>query len=214
MENYYAHSTGFVDKSDWQLLEDHLHNVSNRCEEFAAVFHAGDWEQWAGILHDAGKATKAFQRRLEGDTKRVDHSTFGARLAWKRCGRLGILLAYAIAGHHGGLPNGGEQKGQLYYRLKYGKIPEDVHLLPRLESSENLNLAFPLTKGIAGFSLSFFTRMIFSCLVDADFLDTEQFCSPHRAKERQHRQDQNQLSLLLDELHAYMENIQSFSPVK
>jgi len=122
MNNYYAHSTDAIDKSDWQLLQEHLENVSERSGNFADIFKLGQWGQCAGLLHDAGKATKAFQRRLEGSSERVDHSTFGARLAWKHCGRLGVLLAYVIAGHHGGLPDGGEQKGQLHYRLKHQRF--------------------------------------------------------------------------------------------
>ena len=203
-KNYYAHSTDSPDKSDWQLLEDHLYNVAKLCEEFSAAFGAQEWGQCAGLLHDAGKATGAFQRRLEGSANRVDHSTFGAQWAWQHCGRLGVLLAYAIAGHHGGLPNGGEQRGQLHYRLKHTKIPEKALAVPGLKCKENLVPPFSLTRGRAGFSLSFFTRMVFSCLVDADFLDTEIFCSPRRSKER-HKPCQ--LSPLLKKFNTHMQEI-------
>jgi CRISPR-associated endonuclease/helicase Cas3 len=185
--DFYAHSTDSPDKSDWQLLEEHLRNVAGLAEGFAAVFGAGDWGRVAGLLHDAGKATGAFQSRLEGSPERVDHKTFGARLANENAGQLGLLLAYAVAGHHGGLTDGGEQETELHHNLKYAKIPQDAVPLPELELPGELLLPFKLTKeekSRAGFSLSFFTRMLFSCLVDADYLDTEAFCQPEKAEVR------------------------------
>ncbi|BCS54849.1 CRISPR-associated helicase/endonuclease Cas3 [Geobacter sp. SVR] len=152
--------------------------------EFAATFEAGDWGRVAALLHDAGKATMDFIKRLEGSHIRVDHSTFGARLAQERAGRLGLLLSYVIAGHHGGLPDGGSQEGELHHRLKHGKIPPDVMLLPEAEIKQDLALPFTLDRDLGGFSLSFFTRMVYSCLVDADFLDTEGFVSPIKKSER------------------------------
>lgn len=181
---YYAHSTDSIDKSDWQPLAEHLLAVAKKAERFAGVFNAGEWGRCAGLMHDSGKATGAFLRRLEGSSKRVDHSTFGARLACDRSRRLGLLLAYAIAGHHGGLPDGGDQETQLHFRLKHGKVPMDVEQIPEAHCHSDLSLPFKLSRGRAGFSLSFFTRMIFSCLVDGDFLDTEQFCSPQKSQER------------------------------
>ena len=184
-KEFYAHSTDSPDKSDWQPLAEHLKAVARIAEQFAVIFGAGDWGYTAGVLHDAGKATEAFQRRLEGSPERVDHSTFGAQLAKEKAGRLGMLLSYVIAGHHGGLPDGGLQEGELHHRLKYSKVLDaDVTLLPVAENNEFLP-PFKLNSAEhAGFSLAFFTRMIFSCLVDADFLDTEAFCSPEKKAER------------------------------
>lgn len=184
MKTFYAHSTESADKADWQKLSEHLENVAQRAEESAAVFGAGKWGRFAGLLHDAGKAGDDFIKRLEGSPKRVDHSTFGARLAQEKAGRLGLLLSYMVAGHHGGLPDGGEQETELHYRLKHGKVPEDVALLPEVDIRDELIPPFKLSQDRAGFSLAFFTRMVFSCLVDADFLDTEAFCSPERKQDR------------------------------
>lgn len=181
---FYAHSTDSDDKSNWQLLEDHLVGVANLAERFANFFDAGSWGQLAGQFHDSGKATTDFEKRLEGKSVKVDHSTFGARLAQNSAGKLGLLLSYIIAGHHGGLPNGGEQEGELHYRLKHNKIPSDVTLLPEADIKQELALPFRLNRDYGGFSLSVFTRMIYSCLVDADFLDTEAFVSPDKNAER------------------------------
>lgn len=180
---FFAHSTNSADKSSWQTLDDHLVGVGQLAEDFAAIFNAGNWGNCAGRLHDAGKATSEFVKRLEGGV-RVDHSTFGARLAQANTGKLGLLLSYIIAGHHGGLSNGGEQEGELHYRLKHTKIPSDVTLLPESDIRQELALPFRLNKNFCGFSLSFFTRMIYSCLVDADFLDTEGFISPEKRAAR------------------------------
>lgn len=184
MRTYFAHSTEKTDKSDWQELLEHLLSVAELAECFAAVFGAGKWGKYAGLLHDAGKATEDFIGRLEGKPKRVDHKTFGARLARDSTGKLGLLLSYVIAGHHGGLPDGGDQETELHFRLKHGKIPDDVELLPEIKIRDDLDLPFKLSRERSGFSLSFFTRMIFSCLVDADFLDTEAFCTPQQAQDR------------------------------
>lgn len=180
MTQYYAHSTSNPDKSDWQPLEEHLLAVAQRAEEFAAAFNAGKWGRCAGLLHDAGKACTDFIARLEGKPGRVDHITFGARQALHVHKACGVLLAYAICGHHGGLPDGGVQEKQLGYRLKNGKVAEEAAFLPGLECAPLLDFPFQLQKKNATFSLAFFTRMLFSCLVDADFLDTEKFCNEEK----------------------------------
>lgn len=181
---FYAHSTDSKNKDDWQPLEKHLWNVANKARIFADIFGAEKWGELIGLLHDAGKASDAFQRRLEGLPARVDHSTYGARLASQKLGRLGNILAYVIAGHHGGMPDGGNQEGQLHFRLLHGKLPEVGKMLSDVDLRDELLLPFKLSNDRAGFSLSFFTRMIFSCLVDADFLDTEAFCDPEKAQIR------------------------------
>ncbi|MBU0946428.1 MAG: CRISPR-associated helicase Cas3' [Proteobacteria bacterium] len=208
MRNYYAHSTESADKCEWQTLSAHLLGVAEKAGNFASVFSAWEWGNRAGLLHDAGKATGAFQRRLEGSPERVDHSTFGARLAIEKGGPLGLLLAYTLAGHHGGLPDGGDQDTQLHFRLKHGKVPKDVQSVPETDCHGNLALPFKLSRERGAFALSFFTRMIFSCLVDADFLDTEEFCSPHKAKDRlDHFAGSENFIILQQKLNVYLKAI-------
>ncbi len=208
MDQYYAHSTESADKAEWQTLEDHLEGVARLAEGFAAVFGAGDWGRAAGLLHDSGKAVAAFIKRLEGSSQRVDHSTFGARLANENMGQLGLLLSYVIAGHHGGLPDGGAQETQLHYRLKHGKVPTDIALLAEADIRATLLPPFKLSDDRAGFSLAFFTRMIFSCLVDADFLDTEGFCSPDKRADRP-ASSSAQLPLLKEKLDCHLAELVS-----
>lgn len=104
----YAHTDDSNDGLACQRLEDHLSAVSEMASSFAERFGMGSWGRALGILHDAGKSSEAFQRRLQGSDQHVDHSTAGARIALDRYGEYGVgrLLAYAIAGHHGGQPNG------------------------------------------------------------------------------------------------------------
>lgn len=203
---FYAHSTDSTDRSTWQPLEDHLQGVGCQAEKFAAVFGAGHWGRLAGLLHDSGKATVEFLRRLEGCSLKVDHSTFGAQLARENAGNLGLLLSYIIAGHHGGLPDGGEQEGELHHRLKHGKVPPNVRLLPEADVKTELAIPFRLDRSLGGFSLSFFTRMVYSCLVDADFLDTEGFVSPEKTADRP-PVDPEQMLKLKASLDAYLHNL-------
>ncbi|XSG85847.1 MAG: CRISPR-associated endonuclease Cas3'' [Methylohalobius sp. ZOD2] len=179
---FFAHSTDNVDQSDWQPLSSHLTAVGKLAAEKAERFGAADYARIAGLLHDLGKYTEAFQKRLTGDFPKVDHSTWGACVACQRYGKLGKLLAYGIAGHHAGLADGREsgKRGSLAERLKAKGLPE---LLPDWQQEIELPSAdsLPSPKGFRphqkrpNFQLAFLTRMIFSCLVDADFLDTEAF---------------------------------------
>ncbi len=204
---YYAHSTPNTDKSDWQGLDAHLENVANLAATFAEAFGAHEWGKAAGLLHDAGKATAQFTQRLEGRPVRVNHSICGARLAQEQGGMFGLLLSYAIAGHHGGLPDGGLQDGQLHHRLKHERLPAEVSP-PSVDIRPDV-LKPPFTKRPENqvFSLSFFTRMLFSCLTDADFLDTEAFCTPERASARNGRPATG-LVALRDALNTHLDTVE------
>ncbi|AVR89899.1 CRISPR-associated helicase/endonuclease Cas3 [Thauera aromatica] len=176
----FAHSTTNSGRSDWQPLRSHLENVGRMAKERAAIFGAHTLAETSGLLHDLGKYTADFQRRLAGDAIRVDHATRGAMVAIERYGPLGYLIAYAIAGHHAGLANGLEsgERTALRERLRGTGLPP---LLPQWQDEIRLPEALgelPFTGGAAGgamFQAAFLIRMLFSCLVDADYLDTEAF---------------------------------------
>lgn len=182
--NWYAHSRDGTPEKEWQPLEEHLKGVAAKAEKMADAFGAGPWGRTAGFLHDLGKCTEGFQARLRGGPV-VDHASAGAQEAVHRFGPIaGKLLAYTLSGHHGGLPDGvSGKKTDLNRRL--------AKCLPALgdaiqEVLSDLSLPNPpLRPGPEpGFSLSFFARMVFSCLVDADFLDTEEFLAPERSFSR------------------------------
>jgi len=182
---FYAHSTENTDKSDWQLLKNHLVNVGNLAEEFAGAFNCGEYGKAAGLLHDLGKYTIEFQKRLEGRSIRVDHAAWGAHIATEKYAQYGYLIAYAVAGHHAGLCNGEyrlEQKLRpLNDRCDKSRLPNLIPLWQQeLEQHLPVQLEPPSLKSNKGFVIfqcAFLSRMILSCLVDADRLDTEDFCN-------------------------------------
>ncbi len=158
-----------------QTVEDHLTGTAALSAEFAASFGAKAQGQLLGLAHDIGKYSAEFQRRLLEQGPRVDHSTAGAF----ECARRGMeWAAFGVAGHHGGLPDGGshlDAAGQptLWGRLKStadGKNPSYTAWPGALPTVPPLP-----AMGKDGLTDSFFIRMLYSCLVDGDFLDTESF---------------------------------------
>lgn len=147
-------------------LDSHLAEVGAMAGAFAAPFKAEAWGQAAGLLHDLGKSSDAFQRRLMGDPASADHISAGVQAAL-RASPLGRLLAYAVAGHHGGMPDAGELAARTS-----APAPYDPAALPPLPA-----LARPPAQ-MAGQGAALFVRMVFSCLTDADFLATEAFYRP------------------------------------
>jgi len=109
---FYAHSIG-SDKSQWQSVKDHLVNTAGLATNLGSDSGLSELAYIAGLLHDIGKYSLAFQRKLEGASIKVDHSTAGAKEIINLFGHtpkqefIGMLLAYCIAGHHGGLPDYG-----------------------------------------------------------------------------------------------------------
>ena len=197
-QDFFAHTLKGRPPQEWHRLEEHLRDTARLAGGFAAAFGAAEWGRLAGLWHDLGKYGEAFQRYLEASsdadggahasemTGRVPHSTAGARHAVERDGRLGRLPAYAIAGHHAGLPDDVGGASSLTERLRedlyeFAAAPPAIleQPLPRPPA-----LCGAVGAAAAGFSLAFFARMIFSCLVDADFLDTERFMAPGRAEQR------------------------------
>lgn len=179
--NFYAHSSEAADKADWHLLTDHLQATGARAARFLERIGCGDLARVAGLLHDLGKYSTQFQALLSGAPSRVDHSTAGAKVALERYGpKLGKMLAFCIAGHHAGLANGreGERATALSDRLRHDTPAIDelwrseVTLPDRIAPPAGFR---PVNQEGRGFSFAFLTRMLFSALVDADFLDTEAY---------------------------------------
>lgn len=202
---YYAHSLPPPHgRGDWELLSDHARRVADGegdafpgASRFAEAFGAEEWGRLLGLWHDLGKYSKAFQDYLAGSAGvrnqvhgsemlgKVDHSTAGAQHAAVRnpSSPLGVLLAYCIAGHHAGLPDNVGGASGLSMRLT--KQVEPIDAAPADLLDRPLPPMPKLDPGgssrSASFAVGFFTRMLFSCLVDADFLATEWFMNPDRA---------------------------------
>ncbi|HWR43614.1 CRISPR-associated helicase Cas3' [Sporomusa sp.] len=214
---YYGHTKEdpvtkkVLPKTDWQLLLDHLLIVAQLAEARAAKFGAGKLGRVVGLAHDLGKYSDEFQQRLERKSAKVDHATAGAKEVDERYGPVvGRALAYAVAGHHGGLPDGtkGTEKN-LPGRLKKTDIPNyqayiQELVLPKLAETDLSDIPRPKTKNMEAFSRAFFIRMLFSCLVDADYLDTESFMTPDRAAARA---ETVSLAILLMRLNVQLDKL-------
>jgi CRISPR-associated endonuclease/helicase Cas3 len=219
-----AHVTE-VEPRQPQLLIDHLHGVERLAKKFASRFDAAEWAQLAGRWHDLGKFSDEFQHYIRKESGfevelvatapgRVDHSSAGALLAMERFGQLGLLLAYALAGHHAGLPDWSAADGiggVLENRLRAGREDGLLALALAHAPQEILSAAMPFLPqhcgGAAGIHL--WIRMLFSCLVDADFLDTETFLNPEKNRLRV---DGPEIDLLRQKLNAFMEEKQRTAP--
>ncbi|MFA6548567.1 MAG: CRISPR-associated helicase Cas3' [Candidatus Margulisiibacteriota bacterium] len=189
IKKYYAHSLPDQLPEQWQLLKGHLINVAEKAKLFAKEFDADALAYVAGLLHDIGKYSKEFQAKLTGKNIRVDHSTAGAKEAKKRY-KYWQLISYAIAGHHAGLADfiGAGDDASLAARLDNDNLPdysaferEIAEILPaqiKLPHLKNTN------KTEMEFACYMLIRMIYSCLVDADFIDTEMFYDKEKTAKR------------------------------
>lgn len=194
--NYLAHIS---QDGRRQTVLEHLDGTAELCAGFAAAFRAEDQGRLTGLAHDLGKYSAAFQRRLNGGAK-VDHATAGAA----ECGKLNQLsAAFAVAGHHGGLPDGGGQGDHYEDNTLCGRMKKAA--LGKLEPYEawrqEIQLPVIHRKEFPNFLEEiFFTRMLYSCLVDADFLDTETFM----AGKVQERGGGDPIEVLGDKLQAHV----------
>ena len=177
--NYLGHKNP-KDNSE-QTLQDHLIGVSELAGKFASEFGEYEAGKLVGLYHDIGKYSEEFQRYIRQESKgKVDHSTAGARELFKKKSHVTLIAAFCIAGHHGGIPfisiPAPIQRDQktFYARVTEKKIPKydkySIFTPPINEFNSRL-----LNRCNSIFSVMFCTRMLFSCLVDADFLDTESF---------------------------------------
>lgn len=159
-----------------QTVLAHLEGTAALCAAFAAGFDAGEQGRLAGLAHDIGKYSDAFQRRIRGSPEQADHATAGAF----ECMKLGQpLAAFAVAGHHGGLPDGGGRGDSSDQGTFFGRMSRAAQGKLVDYSAWSRELSLPstavLSNAVDKLAGMFFTRMLFSCLVDADYTDTGEF---------------------------------------
>jgi CRISPR-associated endonuclease/helicase Cas3 len=185
-----AHTPGKGD-ARWHELKQHLGKVANLTEGFANKFSAGKLGYFAGLWHDLGKYNPDFQKYLDDchaaslnnqkpPTKKVPHAIYGAIVAAELCPDIAPL----IYGHHRGLPDYSAFEGQLNNPQAEGLLvsilasakSEGIEIAPDLDFDELLeHLPDPDDHPYAR---EVFDRLLFSCLIDADRLDSERFGNP------------------------------------
>lgn len=184
-----------------QSLNEHAVNVSELAARFAKTFNNQDWVTYAGLLHDIGKTDSNWQNYIYGKkTTSINHSEAGARYAYLKMNSkdpIAKVIPYLIAGHHAGLPDWDAGSGN---SLKSILSDIDISYLEKLVKVSDIEL---LKKEVLPNSMPFgkndlrkdnpkelmehfhlWIRMLYSCLVDADYLDTEQFMTPDKSELR------------------------------
>lgn len=184
MMTYLAHSANMTGKS--HVAKDHLFDVARLAKELAKKASWRDEATLAGRLHDLGKYADLFQARLRGEVNGLDHWSPGAWVALSEC--QAVAAALAIQGHHVGLQQGNKQSlGKMNPLVLAQRHPLNLKLsdtdLGRLKDrfvEDGLSITKPdnciinpaeIFKNPVASMLD--VRMLFSCLTDADFLDTE-----------------------------------------
>lgn len=196
-------------------LDAHLEGTAELSAFFSKRFNSEKWGKTIGTAHDTGKSTDIWQQYLirksgygeddaciEGKPGTIDHSTPSAKLTEELFGKCsGRLLAYCIAGHHAGLPDwspeGQHAQSALSFRFARTEttgLSQEIKTAVAAENPGNPPWKFD----IKGLDLSLWIRMLFSCLVDADFLDTEAYMDREKAEKRGGYLSMNELLILFN----------------
>jgi CRISPR-associated endonuclease/helicase Cas3 len=194
---FLAHSAN--EKGKRHELGAHLNGVAQKARAFMQDFAVESHAYLAGILHDLGKYSDDFQKRVLRNPEApavVEHSAAGAAIA---ANKRAYEIALAIAGHHGGLPSPVELKE----RLRRERQAESLAKTSQLQIDTSFLASSGLTRERDMRSIEMHVRMLFSSLVDADFLDTEAHFNPERMVAREHaRPEPEHLLSLLEEAVA------------
>lgn len=189
-----------------QTNDDHQHGVAERAGHFASKFGMAECGRLMGLLHDKGKEQVEWQKYIQGVTgynkdyaivkSGPNHSYVGAVIAQKQYPQIAPLIAQPIAGHHRGLYDYCD-----YIEETKREIPKDITI------DATLPYQFPKLPKMERYDLHHMVRMLFSCLVDADSLDTEAFMEPAQAKLRgSHTSMQELLKMLETHLQGLKAN--------
>ncbi len=179
-----------------QSLEDHLKGTSSLAEKFASKFNNPGWGKLLGLWHDLGKYSDEFQEYIRKNTgyeegerlRKNDHTSAAAILAREILPEQWPPISYCIAGHHAGLHNWFPEpgvSGDLCERLKKNELLEKIRNKIPADLLNKLDFEKPCGKSLPPEQINLWMRMLFSTLVDADFLDTESFMKPESFKLRE-----------------------------
>lgn len=194
----------------FQSNEQHSENVSHLAASFAKKVGFEDFGRVMGLLHDMGKEQEGFQRYIKkvsgympGITgaEKTPHAFVGALLAKAEYPQMFPLLSMPIMAHHAGLYDYTD-----FIEKMKAELPVDI------EVEKQLDIKLNMPKDVAWQPQDFhhLTRVLYSCLVDADFLDTEEFMDKTRAESRK---KQNSLECLLPLLEDYLRKLSEKSVV-
>jgi CRISPR-associated endonuclease/helicase Cas3 len=171
---FYAHSENPQGKK--HSLGDHLTATASLARSFAPSRDLEALFYLAGLMHDIGKFQDAFQRYLQtkGESRHTPHAGIGACIA-KILAKQHVHLQFAIQGHHAGMPNNEERRGN---NDEYGKEKDLVdevtsRFYAAVSKSQNLSAPPDLPNQRDPLLAECTTRLLFSALADADWLDTE-----------------------------------------
>lgn len=182
---YYAHTPNA--QGQWHDLVAHLRATAAQARAFAERFDAGELAYYAGLCHDIGKFRREFQHYLKacatGQRARSQpHALYGALYVEHQSSPFTLIqLAFVIEGHHRGM----RDMASLKAYLQSETLPPEVQtaaesLLPELKQLPEIPARFAQDL----LAQEMLIRMLFSCLVDADYLDTERHFDPDRAAQR------------------------------
>lgn len=181
MTDFHAHSAN--QSGRFHPLTEHLEEVAKLAREFAEPFGGADAAYYTGLWHDIGKFDPQFQEYLKGNRRKgPDHKGAGTKLACQHLGPAGLI----VQGHHGGLKACSEllgwvaEKGDA--RAAKRALETARQAILGLEPKERIKIPDFAAKDPVKAEL--WTRMVFSAVVDADFLDTERHFNPGKANLR------------------------------
>ena len=188
----------------FQSNEEHSEGVAKLAESFVNKINIKNWGRLMGSLHDKGKEQEGFQcyiRKVSGympeikNAVRTPHAYVGALLAKRLYPQSFPLLSMPIMAHHAGLYDFSD----FTEKMKVD-IPADV----QCDTFDNVELAMPKDKNWHPQDMHHLVRVLYSCLVDADFLNTEEFMDKSRFE---NRKNQKSLKKLLPILDNYLNNL-------
>ncbi len=179
---YLAHTKdgkNFTGEENSQTLKDHLENVSRYAECFANDFDAGEIGALLGLVHDFGKYQAKFQERIRNKSVKVDHASAGAKVLADTFLEMGWLHGMVVAGHHTGLKDSGNgnNMGDTTYAARMNNYQgETIDFEKEITLPSSLILKkFNYDRENWSFAFATYFKMLFSCLVDADWTDTEEY---------------------------------------